>query len=499
MLSVATIAALLGGTVWVDVRPDWSEPTNLYVAVALPSGENKSAVWARVTAPIHELEVELAELAWPGIIEARTRREVADEAASLAKKAAAKAEDRATAERAAVQAAQGAAEIVVPCEPRLVVSDITPERLGALLAEQSGRLALFTAEGGVFGAMAGRYDGTSKGPKAGLDIWLHAHAGEPVRVDRVNRPPDFVDHACLSIGIAVQPEVLSGLFKVPGFKGRGLLGRFLYALPASRMGHRDLSPPAVPVAVVDAYRSEVLALGRMVANLSSPVRLTVSEDALAVLTAFRAEVEPRLRPSGDLRPMSEWAGKLHGAVARLAGLLHVVECLRNGWDAAPIGPETMERAVRLGWYLLVHAMAAHDLMGADEDMDRLRFLVGWLADRGDSLGADRGQPGTVIRRELMFGTSRERIPDADSATLILDKLAGFGYLRKTEARPGKPTVGRPIAGDVYEMHPALRTTQATKATNQMFGPSSVASVVSVAREPEEARGPAPFDQNEGGW
>ena len=39
--------------------------------------------------------------------------------------------------------------------PRLVADDITPEAAASLLAEQGGRLAVLSAEGGIFTTLAG--------------------------------------------------------------------------------------------------------------------------------------------------------------------------------------------------------------------------------------------------------------------------------------------------------------------------------------------------------
>ena len=57
----------------------------------------------------------------------------------------------------AIGAAQIADAIEVPPIPRLVADDITPEAAASLLAEQGGRLAIISAEGGIFDIIAGRY------------------------------------------------------------------------------------------------------------------------------------------------------------------------------------------------------------------------------------------------------------------------------------------------------------------------------------------------------
>jgi replicative DNA helicase len=78
----------------------------------------------------------------------------------------------------------------------------------------------------VFDQMAGRYS-QSGGPNLG--VYLKGHVGDLLKVDRRGRPPEYVERPCLTIGLAVQPEVLRGLASRPGFRGRGLLARFLSA------------------------------------------------------------------------------------------------------------------------------------------------------------------------------------------------------------------------------------------------------------------------------
>jgi len=92
----------------------------------------------------------------------------------------------------------------------------------------------------VFDQMAGRYNQTA-GPNLG--VYLKGHAGDLLKVDRRARPPEYVQRPCLTIGLTVQPEILQGLAGRPGFRGRGLLARFLYSLPASLVGSRQAGAP----------------------------------------------------------------------------------------------------------------------------------------------------------------------------------------------------------------------------------------------------------------
>src|SRR5712671_5899344 len=92
------------------------------------------------------------------------------------------------------------------------------------------------------------------------DVYLKGHAGETLRVDRVGRAPEFVKTPALTVGLAVQPEVICGLAEKPGFRGRGLLGRFFYAMPVSLLGRRDIDAPPVSEEVRKGYHTNITAL-----------------------------------------------------------------------------------------------------------------------------------------------------------------------------------------------------------------------------------------------
>ena len=96
-------------------------------------------------------------------------------------------------------------------EPRLLADDATVEKLGQLLAEQDGRIGIFASEGDVLDLMSGRYrDGMPN-----IGVYLRGHSGDTHRVDRLNRPAEYVRRPAIAIGISVQPEVLAGLKSSP--------------------------------------------------------------------------------------------------------------------------------------------------------------------------------------------------------------------------------------------------------------------------------------------
>jgi replicative DNA helicase len=92
--------------------------------------------------------------------EAETDRAILLRQAEAARVRAAKADTasaRADGQADAISFAAAADALVVPSAPRIFADDVTPEAAASLLAEQNGRLAIMSAEGGIFDTMLGRY------------------------------------------------------------------------------------------------------------------------------------------------------------------------------------------------------------------------------------------------------------------------------------------------------------------------------------------------------
>jgi len=73
-LALSVLATAAGGRCVVQVRGRWHEPTNLYVVVALPPANRKSAVFSAMTGPLYDAEKSLAEDMAGRIVEADLTR-----------------------------------------------------------------------------------------------------------------------------------------------------------------------------------------------------------------------------------------------------------------------------------------------------------------------------------------------------------------------------------------------------------------------------------------
>lgn len=332
--------------------------------------------------------------------------------------------------------------------PRLVADDVTPEVLALMLANQGGRLAILSAEGGLFENAGGRYsDGVPN-----LDVFLKSHPGDDLRVDRVSRSPLHVRKPALTLGLAVQPDVIRDLARKPGFRGSGLLARFFFSLPPSRVGSRDISPPPVaPYVAVDYAElcTRLLSLPeRREGGELVPIVIRFDDAARRSLEDLARELESRLGAGGDLAALSDWANKLVGGVARIAGLLHLASLGtvpssgdsgnygnndRHEWTTDLLGTvcyETASSSIAIGRYLLDHAQSAFALIGADPELSHAQRLLAWLERAGV----------TRFSKRDAWQATRGYFKKAAELDAPLHLLCEHGYLR--EETPERSGPGR---------------------------------------------------------
>ena len=431
MAAVASLAILsicVQGKYRIWGKPDWWEPLNTYCVVVLPPSERKSAVISLMTAPLEEYEKEVNTVLDAQIIESQMMRSILEkERRSLEDKVS---KGKATVEDVTKKAQEIAAfKEIQPL--KLFVDDVTSERLTSILAENRGRAAIASAEGGIFDILNGIYT-----KNVNIDVFLKGHSGDTIRVERIGRACESIDHPTLTMLLAVQPEVLHGLMSNGTFNGRGLTARFLYSIPKSFRGNRKFYTNPISDAVKASYNHLIRTL--LVNNQNDePLRLT--QGATLVLEKIYLNTESRFHT--DLAEIESWAGKYTGAVLRIAGLLHIAE--NNGIpEFSDVSEQTMKNAVRIGEYFLEHAKAAYSLMGADPVNKQGEYLLSKI---------QKAQVREFSRRDAM--RMCRGIKTAESIQPVLNRLCEYGYIAP---KPTEPVLGvgrRP--SEVYLTNPIL--------------------------------------------
>ena len=437
-IALACLSTATMGRVVVEPWAGWQEQTTLFTCCALPPGNRKSVVFDMLTKPIRDAERDLVEELWPQVIETQTEKAALVRQAETALAAAGKTPGDVDAMNQAKRAALEADEYQVVAKPMILADDITPEATKTMLAQQGGRASIMSAEGGIFQTIAGRYSGVPD-----LDVYLKGHAGEGIRVTRKSGPIEEVDRAALTMGLAVQPSVLTDIGRLPGFESRGFLARFLFTLPKSTVGYRDATPPPVPAAIDATWHRRIKELTHTMWSASTTV-LTLTPEAQDRVVRLEIEREPRLRQGGEWEPILAWASKLTGTILRIAGLMHVADNITTGWRR-PITAESIDAAAYLGHHYAVHALAVWGHMTATAT-GPAPALLDWLKRTGRT---------ETTRREIHRALNRRlNLTDIDTGLALLEQ---HGYIR-IHRPPTSGNGGRRPSPRIH-LHPSLTKTE----------------------------------------
>lgn len=438
--SLAVMASLLQGKYFVRAKEDWTEPVNLYTLMIAEPSERKSAIVSHMVRPINLYEAEYNKQHSAALEKNRMEKRILEKRQRSVEDKVAKGKAE---ESELDDIVNEIAKFRELSPMQLYVDDVTPEKLISILSDHDGIAAIISAEGGIFDQLAGGMYSKA----VNIDVFLKGHAGDTIRIDRIGRNSESVDSPALTMLLAVQPNVLSGLMSNNTFRGRGLTARFLYTMPISHVGNRKYRTQPIPDDVAQQYYSLIRNLLDEDSNPTSttPEIITLSDEADAMLEAFANELEPKLRT--EYADLSDWAGKLCGAIVRISGILCRAE--KNGCyvflqelEPLVVDAETMQRAIALGRYYTEHARAAYLLMGADPVVRQCKYVLKAICAAGLV---------EVSKRDIM--RLCRSFKKADDLQPVLDRLCEYGYLAVKQAA-AKNTAGRP-ASPSYMVNPAV--------------------------------------------
>jgi len=440
------VLALTGaGRVTVEVSPDWSEPLCLFVVVALPSACRKSALFNMLKKPLDKWEQAEYERLVPETELAKTDKHILELRLQNLKKQAGNGLHEAEEEARSLSVELSKRN--EPIIPRLYTSDVTPEAIVRQLAEHNGRSGALSAEGGeLIATLSGRY--SSKG-QINIEVFLKAHAGDSIRVDRADRTraPVTINHPALTIALCVQPSVLEEIFQRKEFEDRGFLARFMFVLPKSPLGDRDVDALSISGQVKTDYEKYVLSLlnqPRKMEKNNQPECLTLTAEALELLKEFMRDLEPKLGYGGQYEHMSAWVGKLAGLIARLAGVLHLAAKPENPtpW-LEPISAATMRGALALGSFYREHAERVYGVFGGTPESRMALHILEWLK---------RTRTKTFTERDLYRALATRKDKIQESLKLLEETSHIRLQVEKTISGEKKP--GRKPS-PIWEVNPVL--------------------------------------------
>lgn len=438
MLALSALSAAAQGRInAVANNGTWTEPICLFSSVVMQPGERKSSVFEQVSRPLIDWEYEVQEAEWPIVAQSQQqlaalqkavesadlRADKANTAFLKARRDEAAGPDAARMAEADLMAANEDAQdarvalgqFIPRYKFRLVANDLTPEVAATMLSRQtSHHLAIISDEGGVFEVLTGsRYS-----DRLNLDVFLKSHSGNLIQVDRINREPERINRPMMSLGLAVQPAVLQEIGKSKQMHGRGLLARFLWCVPQTMRGTRQIDAPQVPEQIRQAYNDNLRELAASAHGQDALHTIFLDDEAEGMFIGYQEALEPRLAEGSELEPIIEWASKLAGAILRIAVL---IACARERGMPKEVSGADMEAAIEFSEYLEAHAYRAFSTMGILSGDPERSKLIRAIKEHGWT---------TFNMRDLARGTSIARRVSSDRIEELLADLEAEGYVKR---------------------------------------------------------------------
>lgn len=433
--ALALIATCVQGKYVIQGKDDWTEPLNIYANVIASPSERKSAVLHAMERPLDNYEVqyntEHAASVEGNKMQHRIllqRRKIVEDKVT-----------KGTAEEGELEkVAQEIADFVELKPLHLYVDDITTEKLVSVMAENRGRAAIISSEGGIFDTLSGRYTKT-----VNIDVMLKGYSGDTIRVDRVGRESESVMNPMLTVFLMAQQKVISEVLGNAVFRGRGLTARFLYSMPVSIVGRRNIMSRSVPDELYMRYEQRMVNMLKDEVTLSPHV-ITLSEEAWSILKEFANEIEPKIMR--EYAEISDWVGKLAGNTLRIAGLLcragsYNMEDFLSGEEHLVVGGDVMAKAVRLGRYFLSHALAVYDVVPEETMYKNAKRILRMIREKK----LEEFDRRTAMRNCRAFKTVQEIQP-------VLDFLDSYGYITQ---QPDRKNIGGRPPLPKYSVNPAV--------------------------------------------
>ena len=428
---LSIISLCLQGKFQIKVKPDWYETINLYTLVIARPSERKSPALKETAAPVYKYVKEENERRQPEIVKYELERKVLSGKLKNIQDSLSKSGSKTKYTiQDALECQKELDDLEEVKKLQMILDDVTPEALVKAMKENNERIGIVSAEGGIFGMLAGRYSNNTN-----IDIFLKSYSGEYYSTVRIGRGGNELENPLLTIALAVQPQIIADIMDNKDFRGRGLLARFLYCIPNTRVGSRTYKSKPINPFVKEQYEKLINELLNIDGTgfLERTIKLSPEADILS--EAYNQWIERQL--VNELEEIEDWAGKLHGNTMRIAAILHVIKYKLNAANVL-LEEDTMAAAINIGKYYLEHSKQAFDIMGVSESQD-IRDAK-YIISRIDSNTKNPKSTKNMTKRDLWhlckghFKSVKEMEPG-------LEVLKEHGYIAIVTEKSGNR--GRP--------------------------------------------------------
>lgn len=312
---------------------------------------------------------------------------------------------------------------VLNYKPRSIFAeDITPQKL-ALNLEYDKTLLILSAESGMLENFNMRYD--NSGPN--IDLLLKSYSGESYISSTIKRGDITLNHPYLSIGVMTQPYLWDNIYHSKAFRQSGLLARFIYCFPYE-IGNKMYNAGDIPDSVADKYYHLVyqmldLKFNRYQNNSLSEISINLSDEARRIYEEFFLIIQKEIKDA--LSICQDWAGKYHGLILRIAGLLHVINSSikLTKAESTLISVDEINDAIIIGEYYKKQTIIAYQTGEASYMVNRAEDLLRKIKKLGVR---------EIKQNELLHHVHCKLYNNARELNEVIEYLIDFNYIQREE-------------------------------------------------------------------
>lgn len=424
---LATCALCLQGAFQIEGKPGHTEALSLYCATVERSSGNKTQAFELAVSPVRE---------WQRVTNKNLRQRVNAWNTHLKKLQAklknAETEMEQSGDEKEVNAIKAELDEHAEAEERelfLLQGDCTPESLFDAIVDNRGCAGLFAGEPDLMTtATGGRYS-----KEENLSTLLDAYSGKgEITKSRVTTGRKSVEKPHLTVNFMAQPNAIAKFLGNESFVGRGLVARFLISFPKSLVGKgRVYDTPPISDYTQSMYSNLIFGLLDTWEAITrekdyTPVTLHLTPEAFKALCDLYGDTDSRV--NDDLYCIESFAGKYHGTVLRLAGILHCVKKNVMNENAPPVSLETWREAEQIGAYFTEHMKHAVSLSGKSESPAEADARYIWERIR-------KSEQTQISKSNLM--RLCQRFKKAKDMNAGINALVEHGYIRVVISGEGR--------------------------------------------------------------
>lgn len=424
--ALAFMGTAIGQTRVLELKPQYQQQANLYVAAIAEPSVGKSPAQDTAFKPILQLQSQHArnyDLLMEEY-ETQHRRYQADLAEWKKKKKGEEPREPKKPDMADVYTTQTTIEALF----RMLKSN--PRGIVIKLDEMAGWINSM-----------GQYKSGGKGDER--EQYLSMWNGGDLKIDRVrNREKGemlFMPKTFVSISGSIQPD------KLPTLSGGiedGFIDRFLLSYPDNQMANERWEWTGIPSEIIDEYTKVFERLYSLKPNAMhdqwEPKVLYLSEGAKKWWEEWIAINAREINDPDFPRRLRPVWRKMDNQLARVALIIQMVRLVCSETEESEFVDEvSLNYGIQLIKYFKSHARKVYQQLGSSPEDKRIEQAVEWIQKRG----------GTVKRRDVITFRVADCKKNSDVDALFKE-LTDWGYGKVVEIKPkrGPATVGFELFG-----------------------------------------------------